>query len=489
MGHRAISEMERNNKTAMNCHFAEAVLLVLIYVAELLSEERTLPFTLLVIVFAMGPVVCERVAWSRNRETRIIKHLVGSGFAVTYTLLLFTAHNQMCFMYVVPMMLTVPIYSDIAYSVKISIGVILENLIVVIAGAVTGGFGYRDLASGLMQIEMMVLVGIYSYLASRTTVANNQSRLSQAQEATERTEQVLNHVSENAGLMGEGIDEIHEKVEQLKRASQTTKDAMEGVTAGVTETAQAVQRQLEQTDTIGQKVMMVDGAASTIHARMQQTLDVLGTGTEDMKKLVEEVELAVNKSVETAEKMENLNQYITEMNSIVEMIEGITSQTSLLALNASIEAAHAGEAGRGFAVVASEISALATQTNSATSHITGLIGNVSNSIQEMVMVIHGMIDGINQQKDLTERTAASFGLIEEHTYTIRDNVQGLTESVDELKAANQEIADSVQTISAVSEEVSAHAGETLAAEEKNMQNLGLIAERSQKLLELARSEA
>ena len=489
MDTRKITETERINRTAMRCHLAEAVLLALIYAAEMLSGNRTLFMTLLIVVFALAPAIGELVAWSRDHETGVIKHLVGYGFAVTYTLILFTARTQTTFMYVIPMLLIVPIFNDVSYSAKINIGVVLENLVVVIAGALTGGFGYRDISAGIMQVMIMILISVYSYCTSRVTAINNREKLDKAQAATDRTEQVLGSVSKNSELMGVGINEIHERVEKLKQASQSTKDAMEDVTAGAAETAEAVQRQLEQTETIGQKVSMVDNAVSAIMDRMQQTLDVLKTGTKDMENLVEEVEFAVRNSVDTAEKMETLNQYITEMNSIVELIGGITSQTSLLALNASIEAARAGEAGRGFAVVATEISALATQTKDATAHITTLISNVGTSISEVVAVIRSMIDGINQQKESTERTAESFGTIEEHTFAIRDNVAHLTESVEELKSANQEIADSVQTISAVSEEVSAHANETLDAEEENMQNLGLIAEKSQELLGLARTEA
>ena len=193
-------------------------------------------------------------------------------------------------------------------------------------------------------------------------------------------------------------------------------------------------------------------------------------------------------SANAADKLETLNQYISEMNTIVELINGVTSQTSLLALNASIEAARAGEAGKGFAVVASEISDLATQTKSATTNITQLIGNVSGSITEVVTVIREMIDGINEEKEMSGNASASFGTIEEHTYAIRDNVARLTESVSQLEAANQEIADSVQTISAVSEEVSAHANETLAAEQENMQHLLTISGRSQELIALTRTE-
>ncbi len=491
MNKRTVTEVERNNKTAMYCHMIEALILAFFYVIQWLEGRRTVIYTLAVLVLALGPVVAETAAWRKDHETTAIKHLIGYGFALTYTWILFTAtvEYQLTFLYVIPMLLVIQIFNDVSYSVKITVGVVIENLIAVVGGAMTGAFGFRDITAGTMQVVVMTLIAVYAYQTAKTTARNNQDKLDEAREANEKTEQVLGSVSQNSEQMSAGIDEIHQRVEQLKSASHTTKNAMEGVTAGAAETAEAVQRQMEQTETIGSKVTQVDAAVSGILDRMQQTLDVLAEGTKDMEALVEEVDLAVRNSVDTAEKMETLNQYITEMNSIVELIGGITSQTSLLALNASIEAARAGEAGRGFAVVATEISALATQTKEATAHITSLIGNVSNSIAQMVTVIRGMIGGINQQKDSTERTAQSLGTIREHTYAIRDNVEHLTRGVEELKTANQEIADSVQTISAVSQEVSAHANETLEAEEENMRNLLLIAEKSQELRELSMREA
>ena len=221
---------------------------------------------------------------------------------------------------------------------------------------------------------------------------------------------------------------------------------------------------------------------------MEQTLSVLAQGKQDVEELVREVEASVQDSAEAAEKLETLNQYIIEMNTIVELISGITTKTSLLALNASIEAARAGEAGKGFAVVATEISGLATQTKDATTHITELIGNVAGSIEEVVNVIHNMLEGINREKDTTENAAESFKTIEQHTYVIRDNVDQLKDSVEQLKTANQEIADSVQTISAVSEQVSAHASETLHAEEENMEHLQTITNRAKELLSMTKEQ-
>ena len=174
-----------------------------------------------------------------------------------------------------------------------------------------------------------------------------------------------------------------------------------------------------------------------------------------------------------------------EMHSIVEIISKIANQTSLLALNASIEAARAGEAGRGFSVVATEISGMATQTKDATGNIAELIQNVSGAIGEVVTVIRQMIDGIGSQREGTMRAADSFTAIEDSSYTIVDNLGEMLQTVEALKTANQEIVDSIQTISAISQQVSAHAGETMQAEEENLNVMQDVSAIMQKLATLA----
>ena len=175
---------------------------------------------------------------------------------------------------------------------------------------------------------------------------------------------------------------------------------------------------------------------------------------------------------------------MAEMNSIVELIGGITSQTSLLALNASIEAARAGEAGRGFSVVATEISGMATRTKEATANIAGLISNVSSAIQEVVTVVSEMVSDINEEKQGAVNASESFGTIQTSTFEIRDNMESLVKNVSLLKEANQTIVDSVQNISAISEEVSAHASETMHAEEENAVVMTQIADIMKELVAL-----
>ena len=259
---------------------------------------------------------------------------------------------------------------------------------------------------------------------------------------------------------------------------------MEEVSIGATDTAEHVQNQSLQTEAIQSKVEDVSSVADRIDESMRKTLKALESGNRDVDLLVKEVETSVANGVAVTEKLEALKAYMDEMNSIVELIGGITSQTSLLALNASIEAARAGEAGRGFSVVATEISGMATRTKEATANIAGLIHNVSAAIQEVVVVISEMVSHINEEKQGAANASESFGTIQISAYEIRDNMDNLTESVARLKEANQTIVDSVQNISAISEEVSAHASETMHAEEENAVVMTQIADIMKELVAL-----
>lgn len=322
----------------------------------------------------------------------------------------------------------------------------------------------------IINTQFSQLVSIYSIFVAKTSDANFSYVLSNLASVTKEMEL--------------GIADVHEELVKLNNSSAATVNAMQEVSIGTNDTAEAVQNQLLQTQSIQNKIDLVSESTSQISDNMQATLSVLQEGNRNVSILVEKVDTSVQSGEIVAEKLQALEQSVAEMNAIVDFINKIAKKTSLLSYNASIEAAHAGDFGKGFAVVASEIAEMATQTNDATTDITDLIKNTSEVITEVVSVIHNMIDDIKEEKHSTDSTADSFGVIRESTLSVRDNIELLSEHIHDLKEANTLIADSVQMVSAVSEEVSAHASETSAAEEENATILARIDERMQSLLDV-----
>lgn len=489
MNRKQISDTQRNNRTALVGHTIEALIIVLFYIIRFIRGERSIAYTLIIITLALTPVLFGQYFFWRDKETSMIKHTVGIGFAITYSVMVLTTQEANIYVLVVPMILLVTIFNDVKYSIEVNIGSVVLSLIMTIGGAMTGKFGYQGSDGAIVQVTAMVLVAVYSVYVAMTSDANNRQKIDNIKDAHNETEALLTNISSISKQMQDGMEAIYEKVEDLNNSSRLTKDAMNEVRGGTSQTADAVQNQISQTGEIGHKVDDVSMAAEEISRNMEQTLSVLENANKVVDVLVTQVENSVKEGANVAGKLETLDQYIDEMHSIVELISGITSQTSLLALNASIEAERAGAAGRGFAVVATEITGMAKQTKEATVHIRELIGNISGAITDVVSDIRDMIEAINEEKQSTENTAENFSHIQSNTLEIKKNIEQLNTNIEELKTANEQIVDSIETISAITEEVSAHANETMSAQEENADVLSGIAVRMQELIEITKQES
>jgi len=247
----------------------------------------------------------------------------------------------------------------------------------------------------------------------------------------------------------------------------STSDSMKNVTIGTNETADNLQQQLSQTEEIMEQIDSAKEVADTISTNVTRTEETITIGKTNIDQLLDCVSQSETVGATVGQKMNELIENTEKMNSIVEMINSITSQTSLLSLNASIEAARAGDAGRGFAVVAGEIQTLAGQTSEATVNITRLISDINISIQEVFNATGQMMDNNKTQNHAVETMATTFEDIETCVANIQEVSTNLENVVRELVRSNEMIVSGINTISSVTQEVSAAANETFEETEKN----------------------
>ena len=460
-------ELARENTVAMNCHFLVCGIISIAYFVEFLKGDGTLLYVLATIILAMGPVVGEIICYKKQHDTKMIKHFVGIGYAILYTFVMFTTNNHFTFVYVIPMLIAITVYNDFKYSLPIEVGVVIVNVIQMALFFKRGIYTKADMASVEIQFFVIVLIcGIQLYV-SIVAEKLNQKKLAELKAEHEKTEELLTRIMDTSDKMTQQITESAQKTASLGESMQAMKESMEEVNSGSNDTAEAVQSQLNQTEEIQAMVEQVEKGTENIIDSMNQNKEAIAQGNANVGILVKQAEETVESGKKVTEELSQLDTYMSQMNSILDIINSITSQTSLLALNASIEAARAGEAGRGFAVVASEISQMAQQTKDSTVQISQLIENVSNAIQMVVEVSGSMISMIESQNETTEKTAESFTVIEKNSDNVYGQSNELAAYVTKLADANKKIVDSISTISAISEEVAAHASDTLSATESN----------------------
>lgn len=460
-------ELARENTVAMNCHFLVCGIISIAYFVEFLKGDGTLLYVLATIILAMGSVVGEIICYKKQHDTKMIKHFVGIGYAILYTFVMFTTNNHFTFVYVIPMLIAITVYNDFKYSLPIEVGVVIVNVIQLALFFKRGIYTKADMASVEIQFFVIVLIcGIQLYV-SIVAEKLNQKKLAELKAEHEKTEELLTRIMDTSDKMTQQITESAQKTASLGESMQAMKESMEEVNSGSNDTAEAVQSQLNQTEEIQAMVEQVEKGTENIIDSMNQNKEAIAQGNANVGILVKQAEETVESGKKVTEELSQLDTYMSQMNSILDIINSITSQTSLLALNASIEAARAGEAGRGFAVVASEISQMAQQTKDSTVQISQLIENVSNAIQMVVEVSGSMISMIESQNETTEKTAESFTVIEKNSDNVYGQSNELAAYVTKLADANKKIIDSISTISAISEEVAAHASDTLSATESN----------------------
>ena len=280
---------------------------------------------------------------------------------------------------------------------------------------------------------------------------------------------------------------MDDMISELDTAISNTKDAMGEVDSGSTDTTEAVQKQLVLTENIQTKITEVEGGTGEIIDGVRSTNEAVRIGRENVDTLVSKGNESMASGKKVEDELISLKADMEGLNSVIDIINNIASQTELLSFNASIEAARAGETGRGFAVVASEISKMAKETEVATAQITEKLFNMSEAINRVVGVANNMIEVIVSQNEATQETAKSFETIAENTMGISGTSESLAGIVKDLALSNKEIVDSITTISSISEEVASHANQTFAVSESNMDTVKELVTHIDELKELAAS--
>lgn len=452
------------------------VIIALAYFMELIKKNRTTMYVVAVVILALAPVIACWIAQSINKASMLTKHFSTIGFAFLYTFVVITANNDLVFTYVIPIILLVTLYNELAYTIMIASGVVIVNVVSVVMAFANHLVTTEKMVSIEIQILLTILLGVYFVIVSFVNNKISMSKAGAIEVQKDKVTLLLEKIMEISGRMVGNVQNVAKQVDGLNESMGETMSAMNEVSTGSNETAEAVQHQLIKTEEIQGNIDDARKAATDIGENMNRTIGVVEGGRRDIEELMKLAAVSDEASKNVASALQTFRNTTSQMNSIVDMITGVADQTTLLALNASIEAARAGEVGKGFAVVASEISSLAGQTTGATEDIAKLIEQINEQLADMIRTIDSLLKSNEEQGVMAQKAADSFGIIVKNIEDINVKTKDLNATVGDLAVSNNAIVDSIQTISAISEEVSAHSNETLTESARNKEILDEVSE-------------
>jgi methyl-accepting chemotaxis protein len=284
-------------------------------------------------------------------------------------------------------------------------------------------------------------------------VGNLASNLKGLIKNTVDTAKSLNEVSDE---LAEGMSIVHKSSEEVSGAIQNIAEGAENQSQDAQNISQKVEQIGNQIDAIRNSMGFLADTSTRMLSVKENTLvcvDKAMTENEAVEKNIKEIngQIAIT------------TKSMKEIMGFVDVIKDIADQTNLLSLNASIEAAHAGDNGRGFAVVAEEIRKLAEQSSEAAEKVERNMEALNENYAQIVEKMNVATESVTIQSEQIQQTKEAFGLLEadiKDTAGQIDDVAKATANLDEMK---NNIVDSICSLSAICQENSASAEETAAA--------------------------
>ncbi len=354
------------------------------------------------------------------------------------------------------------------------------------------------------------LIGRLAESATQLNEASSQlaAVANQGGQATSQIAATVQQVAKGTTQQSESINQTAASVEQMSRA-------IDGVARGAQEQAQAVAKASSITSQISATVQKVAGNAQEMVKDSLESATVAQSGAKTVEETIQGMEQIKSKVNISAQKVEDMGQRSNQIGAIVETIEDIASQTNLLALNAAIEAARAGEHGKGFAVVADEVRKLAERSSHATKEIAELVKSIRNSVTEAISAMSETLkeveagaakssqsgqalaaiiktaDSVKQQAELTAEAARLMDSASNELVSAMDSVSAVVEentaATEQMAASSNEVTESIENIASVSEENSAAIEEVSASAEEMSAQVQEVMASAQALAQMAQS--
>jgi len=316
-------------------------------------------------------------------------------------------------------------------------------------------------------------------------VTQERNMLDKAAEASKRMTESAQGLSASSGQMSQATEQVASAIgevaqgagEQSKSASEAAEMANQ-ISSAIEQVAQGAQDQAktvtDTTNNMNELAEVIEEVAKTI----QGATELAQKGNKATDETVEGMDMIKDVVLGTATKIGVLGEQSKQIGEIVNVINDIAEQTNLLALNAAIEAARAGEHGKGFAVVADEVRKLAERSGSATKEIGGLIKGIQVGVEEAVESMEKGTSEVEKGVGLAEKTGSA---IKEMMNSIGD----ISFSTEKMAASTEKVVKAVDSIASSSEEQAASAEEVSASSEEQAASVNEIISSAQELAKIA----
>ena len=348
-------------------------------------------------------------------------------------------------------------------------------------------------ALGGISILFIVSIIVLYFLAQRRALVNTEEQRRTTEETNKRNQEAILRLLDEMGDLADGdltvqatvteditgaiADSINYAIDALRNLVQAINETTLQVSSAAQQSQATAMHLAEASDHQAQQITAASSAinemavsieavsnhAGELAGEANRSVDIAVRGNEAVQRTIHGMDSIREQIQETSKRIKRLGESSQEIGDIVELINDIAEQTNILALNAAIQAAMAGEAGRGFAVVADEVQRLAERSADATKQIEALVKGIQSDTKEAVASMEQSTAGVVQGAQLAQNAGQSLESIENVSKHLADLIRNISDSARQQASAANNISDTMNVIQEITTQTSAGTNETAAS--------------------------
>ncbi len=429
------------------------------YINDYKQENIGLWFMLAVDVSVVFSMIACYAVYFKKKDSAAFKHVSIIGYVLVYGLAVFGAQNDLVFMMVFPLTVIYILYYDFKVVLRIAvmfgaINVVDVICLVAVLGHMHSGAPLNS-TSLILQGASVVVYLIVLCGTTRISNENNALKIAGMKEEQEKSAELLEEVLRVAVTVKQNSVEAGMHIRELSEYVASTASELSNIAEGNNNNTESIEKQTVMTENIQNMIIETKQMSDEMLVMAEQSEEAVKDGQESVDSLQTQAHKSKEANEQVVASVTALISNAKAVEEITKQIFAISKQTNMLALNASIESARAGEAGKGFAVVADEIRGLADETRTLTEGIQNIVAELEINADTAKDTIDNVIAAVNTEQELISNANVQFGKIGNSIDGLHTNVQMIYRKIEDVMESNHAIVDSINHISAVSQEVTA----------------------------------